>query len=178
MRVATSVSETRTFVKSARSNAKGVGLVPTMGAFHQGHLALMRRATSEQDVVVVSLFVNPTQFAPGEDYRGYPRNFEADARLAESEGVDLIFAPPPEEMYGEVDLTSVRVSKLTEPLCGTHREGHFDGVTTVCAKLFNIVQPDYAYFGEKDYQQLQVIRQMVADLKMPLSIVPVATVRE
>ena len=178
MRIADTIAETRAFVRMARNGSKSVGLVPTMGAFHDGHLALMRRARNDNDVVIVSLFVNPTQFGPNEDFAAYPRDFNSDAVRAQREGVDLIFAPPVEEMYPAPPLTTVHVSGLTEGLCGRARPGHFDGVTTVCAKLFSIALPDRAYFGEKDYQQLQVIRQMVADLNLPLSIVAVPTVRE
>ena len=149
-----------------------------MGAFHEGHRALMRRARNDEDVLIVSLFVNPTQFAPGEDFDTYPRHLDADARIAQAEGVDLIFVPSVEEMYPGESLTTVHVAQITEGLCGAHREGHFVGVTTVCAKLFNIVQPDRAYFGEKDFQQLQVVRRMIADFNMPLAIVGVGTVRD
>jgi pantoate--beta-alanine ligase len=149
-----------------------------MGAFHAGHVSLMQRARADEDAVVVSLFVNPIQFAPGEDFEAYPRDFERDALLAREAGVDLIFAPPVEEMYPHESLTTVKVRCLTEGLCGAYREGHFDGVTTVCAKLFGIVQPDRAYFGEKDYQQLAVVRRMVADLNLPLTVVGVPTLRE
>ncbi len=178
MRIANTITETRAFLRMGRDGGDGVGLVPTMGALHEGHLALMRRARSDNDVVVMSLFVNPTQFGPGEDFAAYPRNFNGDARLAQAEGVDLIFAPGPEEMYPGRPATTVRVERLTQGLCGRFRPGHFDGVATVCCKLFNIVRPHRAYFGEKDYQQVQVIRQMVADLNLPLTVVPVATVRE
>ncbi len=159
--------------------ARQLGFVPTMGALHEGHLTLMRRARAENEFAVVSIFVNPTQFPPGEDFSRYPRDLEADARLCESVGVDLIFAPEVEEMYPPGDATWVEVTgTLVEGLCAPHRPGHFRGVTTVCARLFNIVQPDRAYFGEKDYQQLRVVMQMVRDLKFPLEIVPVPTVRE
>lgn len=178
MRVARTIAETRAFVKAARSGGHTIGLVPTMGAFHAGHLSLMQRARADEDVVVVSLFVNPIQFAPGEDFEAYPRDFDRDARMAAEAGVDLVFAPPVEEMYPRPSLTTVRVRELTEGLCGACREGHFDGVTTVCLKLFSIVQPDRAYFGEKDYQQLQVIRRMVQDLNLPLTIVGLPTLRE
>lgn len=178
MRIATTIAETRAFVRNARNSNRSVGLVPTMGAFHDGHRALMRRARGDEDVVVVSLFVNPLQFGPGEDFDEYPRDFETDALAAQEEGVDIIFAPETQEMYPSEQLTTVHVRGLTEGLCGEARPGHFVGVTTVCAKLFGIVQPDRAYFGEKDYQQLQVIRRMVADLNLPLAVVGVPTVRE
>lgn len=178
MRIATTIAETKAFVRNARNSNRSVGLVPTMGAFHGGHRALMRRARGDEDVVVVSLFVNPLQFGPGEDLEEYPRDFETDALAAQEEGVDIVFAPETQEMYPGEQLTTVHVRGMTEGLCGEARPGHFVGVTTVCAKLFGIVQPDRAYFGEKDYQQLQVIRRMVADLNFPLAVVGVPTVRE
>ena len=149
-----------------------------MGAFHEGHLALIRRACAECDFVVVTVFVNPTQFAPGEDYERYPRDLERDQALAEAEGVDLVLHPTAEEMYREGAATTVHVSGLTDVMCGPHRPGHFDGVATVVSKLLNITMPHRAYFGEKDYQQLTVIRRMVADLNVPVEIVPCATVRD
>jgi pantoate--beta-alanine ligase len=149
-----------------------------MGYFHEGHLSLMRQARLDNNLVVVSLFVNPKQFGPGEDLKLYPRNFERDSILAEEVGVDIIFAPSVEEMYPEGYNTYVEVEKLTEGLCGALRPGHFRGVTTVVLKLLNIVQPDRAYFGRKDYQQLKVIERMVADLNIPVEIVPMPTVRE
>ncbi len=178
MRVTGTIGEIRAFVRNARNLGKSVGLVPTMGAFHNGHCSLMRRARTDEDVVIVSLFVNPTQFGPNEDFAAYPRDFETDARLAQSEGVDFIFAPATEVMYPDAALTTIHVAGISEGLCGAYRPGHFVGVTTVCAKLFNIVQPDRAYFGEKDYQQLQVIRRMVADLNFPLTVVGMPTLRE
>jgi pantoate--beta-alanine ligase len=171
--------EVRTAVAEARSRGQAIGFVPTLGALHDGHLALFERARQQCGYVVVSIFVNPTQFPPGTDFESYPRNLEGDVEKAESAGVDLIFSPSVEEMYPPGDHTLVEVTgPLVECLCGPHRPGHFRGVTTVCARLFNIVQPDMAYFGEKDYQQLLVIRQMVRDLHLPLEIVPVPTVRE
>ena len=167
--------------RAARARAAGhvVGLVPTMGALHEGHLSLMRRARGECGYVVVSIFVNPTQFAPGEDLARYPRDLQGDVRKAGDVGVDLAFAPALEEIYPPGDATFVEVTgALVEGMCAPHRPGHFRGVTTVCARLFSIAAPDRAYFGEKDYQQLQVIKRMVRDLQMPLEIVPVPTVRE
>jgi len=150
-----------------------------MGALHEGHLSLVAKARSECGFVVVSVFVNPTQFAPGTDFETYPRDLVSDAEKVGEVGADLIFAPSVEEMYPPGDSTFVEVTgPLVECLCGPHRPGHFRGVTTVCARLFTIVGADRAYFGEKDYQQLLVIKQMVRDLKFPLEIVPVATVRE
>ncbi len=177
--IVTTVEDVRARVKAARAVGKLVGLVPTMGALHEGHLTLMRTARGECGCVVVSIFVNPTQFSPGEDYAKYPRNLEQDAQLCGTAGADLIFAPTVEEMYPPGDSTFVEVTgPLVEGFCGPFRPGHFRGVTTVCSRLFHIALPDRAYFGEKDYQQLQVITRMVADLKFPLEIVPVPTVRE
>jgi len=178
-RVAKTANEVRAFVAAARAARKVVGLVPTMGALHEGHLALMRRAKSECGCVVVSVFVNPTQFRPSEDLERYPRDLDADVRKAGEVGVELLFAPEVETMYPRGDATFVEVTgRLTEGMCAPHRPGHFRGVTTVCARLFNIVGADRAYFGEKDYQQLQIIKRMARDLSFPLEIVPVATVRE
>lgn len=178
MKIAHTIAETREFLRPARSAGKSIGFVPTMGYFHAGHLALMERARAENDVAAVSLFVNPTQFGPKEDFGQYPRDFDRDACMASDAGVDLLFAPPVEVMYPETSLTWVVVEGLTERLEGASRPGHFRGVATVVAKLFNIVQPDRAYFGEKDFQQLQVIRRMVRDLNFPVEIVAVPTVRE
>ena len=144
-----------------------LGLVPTMGAFHEGHLSLFRAARAENDVVVVSLFVNPAQFAAGEDLDRYPRNEERDAELAEGEGVDVLFVPPADEIYPEGFQTWVEVEELGSMLEGEHRPGHFRGVATVCLKLFNLVRPTRAYFGQKDAQQAAVIRRMVRDLDRP-----------
>ena len=149
-----------------------------MGYFHEGHLALMRKARELADVVVVSVFVNPIQFGPQEDYGRYPRDPERDRRLAEAEGVDILFAPSVEEMYPPGFQTYVEVTELSKPLCGARRPGHFRGVTTVVLKLFNIVKPHLAVFGEKDYQQLRVIQRMVRDLNLEVEIVPHPTVRE
>ncbi len=178
MEVAKTIESVRSLVKTARGAGKSIGLVPTMGALHVGHLSLIERAVKETDFVVVSIFVNPTQFGPEEDLEKYPQTFEADCQMCEKAGIDLIFAPSPEQMYGQQCLTWVNVEKLTEPLCGQSRPGHFRGVTTVCAKLFNIVLPDIAFFGQKDAQQTVVIQRMVADLNMPLEIVVCQTVRE
>jgi pantoate--beta-alanine ligase len=165
-------------VKQARNEGKTVGFVPTMGALHVGHGALMDAAAARCDVVVVSIFVNPTQFGPGEDFEEYPRPLEKDLVICEEHGVGAVFAPGPAEMYPRENLTWVTVEKLTEGLCGRFRPGHFRGVATVCAKLFNIVGPNVAFFGQKDAQQAVVIRRMVADLNMPLEIVVCPTVRE
>jgi pantoate--beta-alanine ligase len=155
-----------------------IGLVPTMGALHSGHGALIQAARKESGVVVASIFVNPLQFAPNEDYGRYPRAFESDVELCKRQGADLVFAPSVGEMYPLPQLTFTEVTRLSDHLCGKFRPGHFRGVATVVLKLFNIVQPDRAYFGEKDMQQLAVIRRMVADLNVPVQIVGVPTVRE
>jgi pantoate--beta-alanine ligase len=155
-----------------------VALVPTMGFFHDGHLSLMRAARASGGTVVVSLFVNPTQFGPGEDLDAYPRDEQRDLELAEAEGVDVVFAPSVDEIYPDGFAATVRVGQLTETLDGIARPGHFDGVTTVVTKLFNIVQPDAAYFGQKDAQQALVIRKLVSDLNMPVRIEVCPTVRD
>jgi pantoate--beta-alanine ligase len=155
-----------------------IGLVPTMGAFHEGHLSLLRAARAENDVVVASLFVNPTQFAADEDLASYPRDEERDLRLAEEAGVDVVFAPSAEEIYPPGFQTWVEVEQLGAMLEGKHRPGHFRGVATVCLKLFNLVRPRRAYFGQKDAQQVAVLRQMVRDLAVPVEIRVLPTVRD
>ena len=155
-----------------------IGLVPTMGFLHEGHLSLIRRARQECATVVVSLFVNPKQFAPGEDLDAYPRDEARDAALAEECGADVLFAPPPDEVYPHGFATTVEVAGLTDVMCGAARPGHFAGVTTVVTKLFNMVAPDIAYFGQKDAQQALVIRKLVRDLDMPVRIEISPTVRE
>jgi len=164
-------------LKLKRKN-KSIGFVPTMGALHEGHLSLVHRARKENDILVVSIFVNPKQFGPNEDYLRYPRPFERDRKLCEKEKVDILFAPSVKEMYPDGYLSYVTVEKLSDKLCGKYRPGHFRGVATVVTKLFNIVQPDRAYFGEKDFQQLQIIKKMVKDLNLPIEIVSCPTVRE
>lgn len=178
MEIFSRIDPLRAYLREQRSHGASIGLVPTMGYFHEGHLSLMRSARQDNDVVVVSLFVNPTQFGPNEDLERYPRDPQRDQRLAAEVGVDAIFAPPPEEMYPPGYATYVEVEKLSQGLCGQSRPGHFRGVATVVSKLFNIVQPDRAYFGQKDFQQQVIIRRMVRDLNFPLSIVTVPTVRE
>jgi pantoate--beta-alanine ligase len=178
MKTAETIESIRNHIKAAHAKGKKIGFVPTMGALHIGHISLIEEAKKQVDYVVVSIFVNPTQFGPGEDFEKYPRPLEKDLDICDKYGVDLVFAPAPEEMYGSQNLTWVNVNKLTEPLCGRYRPGHFRGVTTVCAKLFNIVQPDVAFFGQKDAQQATVIKRMVADLNIPLQIVICPTVRE
>jgi pantoate--beta-alanine ligase len=158
--------------------AQPVGLVPTMGYLHEGHLSLVRRASEENPSVVVSIFVNPTQFGPREDFASYPRHPQRDLALLEKEGADVVFMPPAAEMYPPRFDSWVEVGEMTQRLEGASRPGHFRGVATVCAKLFNIIQPTRAYFGQKDAQQLMVIKKMVADLNMDLEIVAVPTVRE
>ncbi|MEZ5101287.1 MAG: pantoate--beta-alanine ligase [Thermoleophilia bacterium] len=178
MRTVRTIAETRAALASERARGRSVGLVPTMGAFHEGHLALMRAARAENDVVVVSLFVNPTQFGEAADLARYPRDEASDAALARAEGVGLLFAPTPSEMYPAGFGTWVDVEGPTDGLEGAHRPGHFRGVATVCTKLFSIVRPDRAYFGLKDAQQVAVIEQVVADLDLGLEIRPVETVRD
>jgi pantoate--beta-alanine ligase len=172
------VGEVREYLRPHRLAGRHIGLVPTMGALHEGHRSLMRAARAGCDQVVVSVFVNPTQFGPGEDFDRYPRTFDADWAACQAEGVDAVFCPPVSEMYPDDPITWVTVKRLTEGLCGAHRPGHFDGVTTVVAKLFNIVQPDAAYFGQKDAQQAAVIRRMAKDLLWPLEIAVCPTIRE
>jgi pantoate--beta-alanine ligase len=181
MRTARSVAEVRDALSAARRDGARIGLVPTMGALHEGHLSLVRAARRDCDVVVVSLFVNPAQFGPGEDLEAYPRDEAADAELLEAEGVDVLFAPSAAEVYPPGFATSVEVSGLTAVMEGdpAHRgPGHFRGVTTVVAKLFNAVGPQVAYFGQKDAQQAVVIRRMARDLDFPVEIEVLPTVRE
>lgn len=178
MEIVTSPLEMQVAAEGFRRKGLSVGLVPTMGYFHEGHLSLMRRARADCDRVVVSLFVNPTQFGPGEDLDRYPRDFDRDRGLAEAEGVDMIFAPTSEDMYPEGYATYVEVVRLTEGLCGARRPGHFRGVATVVAKLFNVCRPGAAYFGQKDYQQAQVIKRMAADLDFGIDVKVLPIVRE
>jgi len=178
MEIAKTTELTKKFVAAARRQDKTVGLVPTMGALHIGHISLIQAARRQTDYVVVSIFVNPTQFGPSEDFDKYPRPFDDDLQICREQGVDLVFSPDTNQMYPTQNITWVNVEKLTESLCGRTRQGHFRGVTTVCAKLFNIVQPDVAFFGQKDAQQAVVIKRMVADLNMPLKIRICPTVRE
>ncbi len=178
MKIIRSLPSVRRTVLAWRRAGRRVGLVPTMGALHAGHASLIRRAQRENDEVVVSIFVNPTQFGPGEDFSQYPRPFARDATLCQKERVSVLFAPSPSALYSDDHQTWVTVEKLSLPLCGPFRPGHFRGVATVVLKLFNSVQPDRAYFGEKDFQQLRVIQQMVTDLNVPVKIVPCPTVRE
>jgi len=178
MKTVSEIAGLRAEVAAARKAGKTVGVVPTMGAFHDGHLELMRRAKAENDVVIVTLFVNPTQFNDAEDFDKYPRDVDGDARMAEGVGVDLLFTPSPTEMYAAGFDTVVVVRGLSERLEGKSRPGHFNGVSTVVTKLLNIAQADRAYFGEKDWQQLQIIKRLTADLDIPTEIVPCPIVRE
>ncbi|MFP4216301.1 MAG: pantoate--beta-alanine ligase [Phycisphaerae bacterium] len=178
MKIVHTIQEVRSAVTSARRAGKCIGFVPTLGNLHEGHFSLIDAAREGCDFVVVSVFVNPTQFGPGEDYESYPRTLDADAVGCRDRGVDVVFAPSAAEMYPEGFATTVHVSGVSEILCGASRPGHFDGVCTVVAKLFGIVMPDRAYFGAKDYQQSVVIRRMAMDLNWPVEIEVCPTVRE
>jgi pantoate--beta-alanine ligase len=178
VKIIKAVKGMQSFSESLRSKGQKIAFVPTMGYFHDGHLNLMREARKRGDCVVVSIYVNPTQFGPNEDFSRYPRNFERDRALAEGVGVDVIFCPPDEEMYPEGYQTYVTVENVTQNLCGLSRPGHFRGVATVCAKLFNMVKPHITVFGQKDFQQLTVIKRMVRDLNMDLEVVGMPTTRE
>jgi pantoate--beta-alanine ligase len=178
MKVAKTIKSVRKLVKAARRKGKKIGFVPTMGALHIGHISLIKKAKQQTDFVVVSIFVNPTQFGPSEDFKKYPRPIKNDLAICRRAGVDVVFAPAAEQMYPHENFTWVNVEKLTEQLCGRFRPGHFRGVATVCAKLFNIVAPDVAFFGQKDAQQAIIIKKMVTDLNMPLKIVVCPTVRQ
>ena len=178
MEVIKKISKMKEISKNWRREGLKIAFVPTMGFLHEAHLSLVRKAKELGDKTVVSIFVNPLQFGPKEDYKEYPRDTKRDLELLKNEGVDAVFIPEPEEMYPPDFQTYVEVTRLTTGLCGAFRPGHFKGVTTVVLKLFNIVNPDIAVFGEKDYQQLQVIRQMVKDLNMDTEIVAHPTVRE
>ena len=178
MKTETTIQGLTASLAPARTTKKLIGFVPTMGNLHEGHLTLVRAAKKICDVVVVSIFVNPIQFGAGEDFDSYPRTLEQDSRLLADVGCDIIFAPSVDQMYGKQPrLTNISVSQITNDLCGQSRPGHFDGVAVVVTKLFNIVQPDYAFFGQKDYQQLAVIRQLVQDLNIPLEVIGVPIVR-
>lgn len=173
------VEELRSEIASTKAAGKTIGLVPTMGALHEGHASLIKAANQENDVVVVSVFVNPTQFGPNEDLDSYPRTLDADCKIAEAQGADIVFAPSPKEMYPSEDMTWVEVTgDVTKVLCGRSRPIHFRGVTTVVSKLFNLAQPDRAYFGQKDAQQVQVLKRMVKDLFFNLQMRIMPIVRE
>jgi pantoate--beta-alanine ligase len=181
MRTVRTVAELRELLASERRAGRSIGLVPTMGFFHEGHLSLMRRARADNEILVVSLFVNPSQFAPGEDFAAYPRDEQRDSELAEAEGVDILFSPPVDEVYPDGFDTTVTVGGLTETLEGDEAQRgaeHFQGVTTVVTKLFNMVGPDVAYFGQKDAQQALVIRKLVRDLDIPVRIEVCPTIRD
>jgi pantoate--beta-alanine ligase len=178
MKIIKTVMEMRAALKSFRDDGKIIGFVPTMGYLHQGHLSLIRRARQSSDIVVISIFVNPTQFGPQEDLDRYPRNLKRDAGLAEEEGVDYIFHPDVSELYPEGYKTYVFMEELSTKLCGASRPGHFRGVTTIVLKLFNIIQPQLAYFGQKDAQQAIIIRRMVEDLNLDIKIEVEPIVRE
>jgi pantoate--beta-alanine ligase len=178
MKICKTIGEMRAASRTARQSRKRLGFVPTMGALHEGHLSLVRAAKAKCDVVAVSIFVNPLQFGPSEDLAKYPRTFERDRVLLENEAVDILFAPTPEEMYSTGAVTYVTVEGLSEKLCGKSRPGHFRGVTTVVAKLFHIVEPDAAFFGQKDAAQATIIRRMVQDLNLPVEIVICPILRE
>jgi pantoate--beta-alanine ligase len=178
MEVIKKISEMREKIRLEKSRAKSIGFVPTMGFLHAGHLSLVQSAEDNDDCTVVSIFVNPTQFGEGEDYESYPRDLKLDAQKLAEKGVDYLFIPEVEEFYPRGYNTFVEVEKLTENLCGSARPGHFRGVTTVLTKFFNIIQPDRAYFGKKDFQQLVVVKRLVEDLNYLIEIVGVDIVRE
>ena len=178
MQIVRTIAEARAVVAVLRAQNKSIGLVPTMGALHQGHLSLVRAARAACDAVVVSIFVNPTQFAPSEDFSKYPRTFDADCALLQAENVDFLFAPDAAEMYPPGAATFIAVEPMGDRLDGASRPGHFRGVATVVAKLFNIVAPSKAFFGQKDAAQVAVLRRMVRDLNFPLELVVCPTVRE
>lgn len=178
MKIVSTVNDVRSTVKEWKKNGLKVGLVPTMGFLHEGHLSLIKKAVAENDKVIVSVFVNPTQFGPNEDFEAYPRDLNKDAALCEEAGADLIFHPEPEEMYPDGFCSSVNMTGLTDALCGKSRPIHFQGVCTVVSKLFNIAAPDNAYFGEKDAQQLAIIKRMVKDLNFDIKITGCPIIRE
>jgi len=178
MEIITAVKEMQRRSEQLRREGKKIAFVPTMGYLHEGHLSLMREGRKRGDVLVISIFVNPTQFGPGEDYDRYPRDMKRDLALAQKVGVDICFTPTAQEMYPEGFQTAVEVEQVTKNLCGASRPGHFRGVTTVVAKLFNIVKPHFAFFGQKDYQQLVAIKRMVKDLNMDIEVIGTPTVRE
>ena len=178
MLIIETVKDMQQTADTLRREGKKIGFVPTMGYLHEGHLTLVRKARELSDIVVVSIFVNPAQFGPNEDLDKYPRNMEKDKSLLEQEKTDIVFFPDRKEMYPDRYFTYIQVRELEDHLCGLSRKGHFVGVATIVAKLFNIVKPHYAIFGQKDYQQLKIIERMVRDLNMNLEIIPFPTVRE
>lgn len=178
MRIITTISELKTEIKALKKDGCSIGLVPTMGFLHEGHASLIKRAVSENDKVVVSIFVNPIQFGPNEDFEAYPRDLNKDSALCESNSVSIIFAPSVRQMYYKDASTFVDVANISEPLCGSKRPGHFRGVCTVVSKLLNLTKPDKVYFGEKDAQQLAVVRRMVRDLNFDVEVIGCPIVRE
>jgi len=178
MQIFKTIAHIRSASRTGRREGKRLGFVPTMGALHDGHLSLVRAAKAQCDIVAASIFVNPTQFGPNEDFSKYPRTFERDCELFKKEGVDLLFAPPVEEMYPAGAVTYVTVEGMSDRLCGKSRPGHFRGVTTVVSKLFNIVEPDVSFFGQKDAAQVAIIRRIVCDLNIPVEIAVCPIVRE
>jgi pantoate--beta-alanine ligase len=178
MRIVRSIPELRVALKAVRESGQSIGLVPTMGFLHEGHASLIRQSTARCDTTVVSVFVNPTQFGPGEDLDRYPRDLERDQNLCLKLGVGILFIPEPSEIYPTGFATSIEVGPMGDALCGHFRPGHFRGVATVVTKLFNLVQPDLAFFGQKDLQQTAVIRRVVKDLNLPVDILVAPTVRE
>jgi len=178
MKIIKTIKEMKDTVDELRKQGKSIGFVPTMGYLHEGHLNLVREARKNDDIVVTSIYVNPAQFAPGEDFEDYPREFEGDENLCEKEGTDYIFYPDDKEMYPEGYQAYIRVTEIEKKLCGLSRPIFFQGVATICTKLFNNVKPTNAYFGQKDYQQSLVIKQLVKDLNMDLNIVVCPTYRE
>lgn len=178
MKIIERAADVKAEIKKLKKEGKTVGMVPTMGFLHDGHMSLVKRSVADNDITVVSIFVNPTQFGPNEDLEAYPRDFDSDRRMVEEAGADIIFYPSPAEMYPEGFCTSVRLKGITSVLCGLSRPVHFEGVATVVTKLFNIAIPDRAYFGSKDYQQLQVIKRMVKDMNMDVEVIGMPIIRE
>ena len=178
MEIITTIDRMRSYVRKARADGKKIGFVPTMGCLHQGHLSLIKQARAGADVVIISIFVNPAQFGPDEDYLAYPRDVKEDERKAEKAGVDVIFAPRAQEIYPKNYLTYVNIERISRVLCGKDRPGHFKGVATICLKLFNIIRPDLALFGQKDAQQAIIIKKMVKDLNLDIEIRVLPIVRE
>jgi pantoate--beta-alanine ligase len=178
MKIITSISQMQKEVQLIKNNKLSIGYVPTMGYLHEGHVSLVKRAREENDIVIMSIFVNPLQFGPNEDLDAYPRDFERDSEIAKNEKVDYIFYPSVEEMYPTEPSVTLVVQKRVNVLCGSSRPGHFDGVATVLAKLFHIIQPTRAYFGMKDAQQVAVVDGLITDLHFPVELIPIETVRE
>jgi pantoate--beta-alanine ligase len=178
MKIVKSIHDMQNVIKQEKINGKIIGFVPTMGYLHDGHLSLIKRAREESEIVVVSIFVNPLQFGPNEDFDRYPRDFERDKKLAEEAGADVLFCPETKDMYPDKPVVTVSVNRRTDALCGKSRIGHFDGVATVLTKLFNIISPDKAFFGLKDAQQVAVVKGLVDDFNIPVTIIGCETKRE